>query len=88
MGLIFALFRRIPERSVALHEGAWTKSATNCLEVRGKTLGLVGYGNIASQISVLAEAIGMHVLYSDVRAVLPLGNARQVSLKKCSQIRM
>ena len=82
LGLIFALFRRIPERSVALHEGAWTKSATNCLEVRGKTLGLVGYGNIASQISVLAEAIGMHVLYSDVRAVLPLGNARQVSFEE------
>lgn len=82
IGLIFSLFRRIPELSADMHRGGWSKSAKDCLEVRGKTLGLVGYGNIASQISVLAEALGMKVIYSDVRVVLPLGNARQMPFEE------
>ncbi len=81
IGLIFSLFRKIPERSMNMHGGGWPKSAAGCRPVRGKTVGLVGYGHTASQISVLAEALGMNVVYSDVRSVLPLGNARQVSFQ-------
>lgn len=79
IGAIFGLMRQIPQKSMEMHGSTWPKSATNCHEVRGKTLGLVGYGNIATQISIMAEALGMNVIYSDVRPILPLGNARQVS---------
>jgi D-3-phosphoglycerate dehydrogenase len=70
-----ALHRRLFERSMELHQGRWRKSASGAHEVRGRTLGIVGYGRIGSQVSVLAEAMGMRVLYHDVVDTLPLGNA-------------
>ncbi|GBR04917.1 phosphoglycerate dehydrogenase [Acetobacter oeni] len=75
MGEIVMLMRRIFPRSVGCHDGRWDKSATNSWEVRGKTLGIVGYGSIGSQLSVLAEAFGMRVLYYDVIDKLGHGNA-------------
>lgn len=75
---IIALHRRLTHRSHALHAGTWDKSASGSHEVRGKTLGIVGYGHIGSQVSVLAEAIGMRVLFYDVMSKLPLGNANGV----------
>ncbi|QOI99809.1 MAG: phosphoglycerate dehydrogenase [Phycisphaeraceae bacterium] len=71
-----ALHRRLTVKSEALHRGAWDKSAEGAHEVRGRTLGIVGYGHIGSQVSVLAEAMGMRVVYYDVLPKLPLGNAR------------
>ncbi|WP_419900009.1 phosphoglycerate dehydrogenase [Roseomonas sp. USHLN139] len=75
MGEIVMLLRRIPDRSRSAHDGGWDKSATHSREVRGKTLGIVGYGNIGSQLSVLAEAFGMRVIYYDTIPKLPHGNA-------------
>ncbi|MFB2587171.1 phosphoglycerate dehydrogenase [Acinetobacter sp. c1-l78] len=72
------LLRRIPEKSTACHEGGWDKSAVGSFETRGKTLGIIGYGSIGSQLSVLAEGMGMKVIYFDAVTKLPLGNARQV----------
>jgi D-3-phosphoglycerate dehydrogenase / 2-oxoglutarate reductase len=73
---IVALYRRLADKSAELHAGKWDKSAAGAHEVRGRTLGIVGYGRIGSQVSVLAEAMGMRVLFHDVASVLPLGNAR------------
>lgn len=73
------LLRGIPEKSAAAHRGGWLKSAENAFEIRGKTLGIVGYGSIGTQLSVLAEALGMHVVFCDVVTKLPLGNARQIA---------
>lgn len=73
------LLRGIPERNAAAHQGKWLKSATGSFEARGKKLGIVGYGSIGTQLSVLAEALGMQVQYYDVVTKLPLGNARQVN---------
>ncbi|RMH28413.1 MAG: phosphoglycerate dehydrogenase [Planctomycetota bacterium] len=73
---IVALSRRLFDRSAALHAGRWLKSADGAHEVRGRTLGIVGYGRIGSQVSVLAEALGMRVGYVDPAPVLALGNAR------------
>ncbi len=75
---IILLLRGIPEKNAVAHRGGWLKSATNSFEARGKTLGIVGYGSIGSQLSVLAEALGMNVLFYDVVAKLPLGNAQPV----------
>jgi D-3-phosphoglycerate dehydrogenase len=72
------LLRGVPEKSAAAHRGGWLKSAENAFEIRGKTLGIVGYGSIGTQLSVLAESLGMQVLFFDVVTKLPLGNARQV----------
>ena len=72
------LLRGIPEKNALVHRGGWSKSAEGSFEARGKTLGIVGYGNIGSQLSVLAEALGMHVVYYDVVTKLPLGNANQL----------
>ncbi|BDT68760.1 D-3-phosphoglycerate dehydrogenase [Comamonadaceae bacterium OS-1] len=72
------LLRGIPEKSAVAHRGGWLKSAENSYEIRGKTLGIVGYGSIGTQLSVLAEAMGMQVCFYDVVTKLPLGNARQV----------
>ncbi|HAM65485.1 MAG TPA: phosphoglycerate dehydrogenase, partial [Acinetobacter nosocomialis] len=72
------LLRRVPEKSAACHRGGWDKSAVGSFETRGKTLGIVGYGSIGSQLSVLAESMGMHVIYYDAVTKLPMGNARQV----------
>ena len=73
------MLRGIPEKNFLVHRGGWSKSAEGSYEARGKTLGIVGYGSIGSQLSVLAEALGMKVIYNDVVAKLPLGNARQVA---------
>lgn len=73
---VVALHRRLAERSAQMHAGEWVKSAAGAHEVRGRTLGIVGYGRIGSQVSVLAEALGMRVLLYDIAPVLPLGNAR------------
>jgi D-3-phosphoglycerate dehydrogenase len=72
------LLRGVPEKSAVAHRGGWLKSAENAYEIRGKTLGIVGYGSIGTQLSVLAEALGMKVVFFDVVTKLPLGNARQV----------
>ncbi|MEN0073206.1 MAG: phosphoglycerate dehydrogenase [Paracraurococcus sp.] len=76
MGEVVMLLRGIPDRSRSAHQGGWDKSAEGSFEVRGRTLGIVGYGNIGSQLSVLAEAFGMRVLYFDHTTKLPHGNAR------------
>lgn len=68
------LLRRIPQRNAACHRGEWQKSAIGSHEARGKTLGIVGYGHIGSQVGVLAEMLGMRVIYHDVLSKLPLGN--------------
>ena len=73
------LLRGIPEKNAVAHRGGWLKSADNAFEIRGKTLGIVGYGSIGTQLSVLAEGLGIHVLFHDVVAKLPLGNAHQAA---------
>ncbi|GAB2732157.1 phosphoglycerate dehydrogenase [Melaminivora jejuensis] len=73
------LLRGIPEKNAVAHRGGWLKSAEGAFEARGKTLGIVGYGAIGSQLSVLAESLGMHVIFHDVVAKLPLGNAHQAA---------
>src|ERR1700757_283993 len=78
IGLSIMLIRRIPDKNKAAHEGLWLKDAKGSHELRGKTLGIVGYGNIGSQVSVLAESIGMEIIYYDVESKLPHGNARQM----------
>ena len=75
LGQIIMLMRGIFPKSAAAHRGEWIKSAANSWEVRGKTLGIVGYGNIGAQLSVLAESLGMHVIYYDPTPKLPLGRA-------------
>lgn len=75
IGLAIMLIRRIPDKNKAAHEGVWMKDAKGSYELRGKTLGIIGYGNIGSQVSVLAEALGMKVIFYDVETKLPLGNA-------------
>ncbi|MGH8191465.1 MAG: phosphoglycerate dehydrogenase [Rhodanobacteraceae bacterium] len=69
------LMRRVPERNAECHRGGWAKSAEGSFEVRGKTLGIVGYGHIGTQVGVLAESLGMHVVYHDIEPKLALGNA-------------
>ena len=75
---IIFLMRGISQKNTAAHQKVWLKSANNSNEVRGKKLGIIGYGHIGTQVSVLAEAIGMHVIYYDVVPKLPMGNARAV----------
>lgn len=75
IGASIMLIRRIPDKNAAAHAGVWLKEATGSYELRGKTLGIIGYGNIGSQVSVLAESLGMKVIYFDVETKLPLGNA-------------
>ncbi len=82
MGEIILLMRRTFEASTQLHAGVWNKSAAGSHEVRGLTLGIVGYGKIGSQVSDLAEALGMRVIFSDVSHVLARGNARPVSFRE------
>lgn len=72
------LLRNIPQKNFVCHRGGWDKSAVGSYEIRGKTLGLIGYGSIGSQTSVLAEGLGMNVCFYDVVAKLPLGNATQI----------
>jgi D-3-phosphoglycerate dehydrogenase / 2-oxoglutarate reductase len=75
IGLSIMLIRRIPDKNKAAHEGVWMKDAKGSYELRGKTLGIIGYGNIGSQVSVLAEGLGMKVIFYDTETKLPLGNA-------------
>lgn len=75
IGLSIVLIRRIVDKNKAAHEGIWLKEAKGSFELRGKTLGIIGYGNIGAQLSVLAEAIGMRVIFYDTETKLPLGNA-------------
>jgi D-3-phosphoglycerate dehydrogenase / 2-oxoglutarate reductase len=80
---IIAMTRRLTEKNALMHAGVWDKSADGAHEVRGRTLGIVGYGNIGTQLSVLAENLGMKVLFYDTADKLALGNARQcLSLKE------
>src|SRR6478672_7353110 len=74
---IILLLRGIPQRNAAAHRGGWLKTATGSHEVRGKTLGIVGYGHIGTQVGVLAESLGMQVVFHDIETRLALGNARQ-----------
>lgn len=75
---LIMLMRGIPQKNALLHRGGWTKSAADAYEVRGKTLGIVGYGHIGTQVGVLAEHLGMTVVFHDIEAKLPLGNAHQM----------
>lgn len=75
IGASVMLIRRIVDKNRAAHDGVWLKDASGSFELRGKKLGIIGYGNIGSQISVLAEGLGMKVIYYDVETKLPLGNA-------------
>jgi D-3-phosphoglycerate dehydrogenase len=72
------LLRGIAEKNAAAHRGEWQKTATGSFEIRGKTLGIIGYGNIGMQLSVMAESLGMRVCFFDVENKLPLGNATQI----------
>jgi len=72
---IIMLMRGIPQRNAAAHRGAWMKSAIHSHEIRGKTLGIIGYGHIGTQLGILAENLGMRVIYHDIENKLPLGNA-------------
>ena len=78
IGLCVMLIRRVTDKNTAAHSGLWLKDAAGSFELRGKTLGIIGYGNIGSQVSIMAEAMGMQVLYYDIANKLPHGNARQV----------
>jgi D-3-phosphoglycerate dehydrogenase len=75
IGLCISLLRRIPEKNNAAHKGIWLKESDGCYELRGKILGIIGYGHIGSQVSILAESMGMKIIYFDVSNKLALGNA-------------
>ncbi|CAK7240476.1 MAG: D-3-phosphoglycerate dehydrogenase 2 [Sporothrix thermara] len=79
IGWIISLARQLGDRSSEMHSGTWNKVSARCWEIRGKTLGIVGYGHIGSQLSVLAEAMGMSVIYYDIVTLMALGKARQVA---------
>jgi len=78
IGVIIMLMRGIPQRNAMSHRGGWLKSANGSVEVRGKTLGVIGYGHIGTQLGILAETLGMRVIFFDIEDKLPLGNASQV----------
>ncbi len=80
LGQIIMLLRGIPQRNAAAHRGEWLKTADNSFEARGKTLGIIGYGHIGTQLSIMAEHIGMRVQFYDIESKLVLGNASQVDL--------
>jgi D-3-phosphoglycerate dehydrogenase len=74
---IIMLMRGIPEKNAAAHRGEWLKTASGSTEIRGKTLGIVGYGHIGSQLGIIAESMGMRVIFQDIENKLPLGNAEE-----------
>ena len=78
LGEILLLMRNVPRANAEVHRGVWNKSATGSHEVRGKKLGIIGYGHIGSQLSIIAESLGMDVHFYDIENKLPLGNAKQV----------
>lgn len=82
IGASIMLIRRIPDKNKFAHEGVWYKEAKGSFELRGKTLGIIGYGNIGTQVSILAESMGMKVRYYDVMTKLPLGNAESADSLK------
>ncbi|UJH93054.1 phosphoglycerate dehydrogenase [Antarcticibacterium sp. 1MA-6-2] len=82
IGEIILLMRNLPDKIKLMHEGKWDKSASNSFEIRGKKLGIVGYGNIGAQLSVVAESIGFDVYYFDVEEKLPLGNVTKCNTLK------
>ncbi len=75
---MISLSRNLGDRNMQTHQGKWNKSAVGCKEIRGKTLGIVGYGHIGSQLSVLSESLGLQVIYYDIIKKLPMGNAKPV----------
>mgnify|MGYP002476757807 CR=1 FL=1 len=79
ISMIISLARQTGDRNLEMHTGVWKKTAKGCLEIRGKTLGIVGYGHIGSQLSVLAESMGMRVIFYDVHSQMPLGNSKPVA---------
>ncbi|KAF8925200.1 D-3-phosphoglycerate dehydrogenase 2 [Dissophora ornata] len=76
---IVLLSRQLGSRNIEMHQGIWSKVSANCFEIRGKTLGIIGYGHIGSQLSVLAESMGMRVFFHDVVPLMPLGTSKQVA---------
>ena len=78
-GEYLQLLRDIPARNALLHRGGWNKAATGCFEARGKTLGIIGYGHIGTQVGILAESLGLSVVFYDIENKLSLGNAKQVA---------
>jgi len=80
LGQIIMLLRGIPQRNAAAHRGEWLKTADQSFEARGKTLGIIGYGHIGTQLSIMAEQLGMRVQFYDIESKLVLGNATQVDL--------
>jgi D-3-phosphoglycerate dehydrogenase len=78
IGLCVMLIRKISDKNAAAHRGEWLKEAKGSYELRGKTLGIIGYGNIGSQVSIMAEALGLRVVYYDIATKLPHGNAEQI----------
>ena len=83
IGASIMLIRRIPDKNMAAHRGTWMKESSGSYELRGKTLGIIGYGNIGTQVSVLAESLGMRVIFYDIETKMPLGNAEDMrSLKE------
>lgn len=78
IGLSVMLIRKIVDKNTAAHSGVWMKDSAGSFELRGKTLGIIGYGNIGSQVSNMAEALGLHVIYFDIATKLPHGNAKQI----------
>lgn len=82
IGEIILLMRNLPDKMRLMHEGKWEKSATNSFETRGKKLGIIGYGNIGAQLSVVAESVGFDVYYYDVEEKLPMGN-----VTKCNSLK-
>src|SRR3989338_5165506 len=91
IGEIIMLMRKVFDKSEKLHGGIWDKSAKNCFEIRGKKLGIIGYGNIGSQLSVVAESLGMEVYFYDIVEKLSIGNAQKCAsmeelLRKCDVV--
>ncbi|MFH0945485.1 MAG: phosphoglycerate dehydrogenase [Planctomycetota bacterium] len=90
LGELILLMRGVLEKNMGAHRGEWQKSARNSFEVRGKTLGIIGYGHIGTQVGILAENLGMNVLYHDIESKLSLGNARKADslehLLGCSDV--
>ena len=78
-GEYLQLLRDIPARNALLHRGGWNKAATGCFEARGKTLGIIGYGHIGTQVGILAESLGLSVVFYDIENKLSLGNAKQLA---------
>lgn len=77
-GEYLLLLRRVPTKNACSHRGGWDKNAAGCFEARGKTIGIVGYGHIGTQVGIIAESLGLNVIYHDVENKLSLGNAKQV----------